>query len=65
MTGEPADLEKLPDGDVRLPATSPAGRIADVFHVLDGKVSLQKPLTIDEMNDIAAAGCAGIGIKTS
>nr|WP_296720215.1 AbrB/MazE/SpoVT family DNA-binding domain-containing protein [Tistrella sp.] len=57
--GERVDVEKLPNGEVRLRAARPAGNIEGFFHALDGKVSLQKPLTIDEMNDIAAAGWAG------
>ena len=37
----------------------PTGKIENFFHALDGKVKLQKPLSIDEMNEIAAAGWAG------
>jgi hypothetical protein len=59
VTDEQAKVEKLPNDEVRLQAARPTGCIDDVFHVLDGKVSPQKPLTIDEMNDIATAGWAG------
>ncbi|MGV0761119.1 hypothetical protein V6768_17515 [Tistrella mobilis] len=59
MTDEQAKVEKLPNDEVRPQAARPTGCIDDVFHILDGKVSPQKPLTIDEMNDIAAAGWAG------
>jgi len=57
--GERVDLEKLPGGELRLRAVRPGGGIDHFLHVLDGKVKLEKPLTIEEMNEIAAAGWAG------
>lgn len=57
--GERVELEKLPGGELRLRAARPAGVIDDFFHALDGKVQRHKPLTIEEMNKIAAAGWAG------
>ena len=57
--GERVDFEKLPGGELRVRATRPAGTIDDFFHVLDGKVKMKKPLTIEEMNEIAAAGWSG------
>ena len=57
--GERVDFEKLPGGELRVRAARPAGTIDGFFHALDGRVRLEKPLTIEEMNEIAAAGWAG------
>lgn len=57
--GERIDFEKLPGGELRVRAARPGGTIDSFFHALDGKVKMQKPLTLEEMNDIAAAGWAG------
>lgn len=57
--GERVEFEKLPGGELRVRAARPAGRIDGFFHALDGKSRLEKPLTIEEMNRIAAAGWAG------
>lgn len=57
--GQRVDFEKLPGGEVRVRAARPAGSIDNFLHALDGKVKLKKPLTIEEMNTIAAAGWAG------
>jgi len=57
--GERIDFEKLPGGELRLRAARPTGTIDAFLHALDGKVKMKKPLTIEEMNDIAAAGWAG------
>ncbi|QSR84700.1 AbrB/MazE/SpoVT family DNA-binding domain-containing protein [Methylacidimicrobium sp. B4] len=57
--GERLEVEKLPGGELRIRAARPRGTIDGFFHSLDGKVRLKKPLTIEEMNDIAAAGWAG------
>jgi len=51
--------KKLPAGEIRVRAARPAGSIENFFHALDGKVKLKKPLSIEEMNGIAAAGWAG------
>jgi antitoxin PrlF len=58
--GERIDFEKLPGGELRVRAARPAGSIEDFLHSLDGKVRLDKPLTIEAMNDITAAGWAGV-----
>ncbi|WP_083969310.1 hypothetical protein [Kerstersia gyiorum] len=39
--------------------TNPTKTIDSFLHALDGKVKLKKPLSIEEMNDITAAGWAG------
>jgi antitoxin PrlF len=57
--GERVDLEKLPGGELRVRAARPAGTIDDFLHSLDGKVKLKRPLSIDDINRIAAAGWAG------
>ena len=57
--GERVDFEKLPGGELRVRAARPAGTIDDFLHSLDGKVKLKEPLSIEDMNRIAAAGWAG------
>ena len=57
--GERLEIDKLPGGELRLRAAQPSGMIDDFFHALDGKVNLSKPLTVDDMNEIAAQGWAG------
>lgn len=57
--GERIEFEKLPNGELRVRAARSTGTIDGFLHVLDGKVKLKKPLSIKEMNDIAAASWAG------
>ncbi|TWG89553.1 hypothetical protein L598_000800000170 [Mesorhizobium sp. J18] len=57
--GERVEFEKLPGGELKVRAARPSGTIDGFIHALDGKVNLQKPLTIEEMSEIAAAGWAG------
>ena len=57
--GERIDFEKLPGGELRVRAARPTGTIKNFFHALDGKVKLQKPITIEEMNEIIEMGWAG------
>ncbi|NLS19091.1 AbrB/MazE/SpoVT family DNA-binding domain-containing protein [Rhizobium sp. P40RR-XXII] len=57
--GDRINFEKLPDGELRVRAARATGSIEDFFHALDGKVKLKKPLTIEQMNEIAATGWAG------
>jgi bifunctional DNA-binding transcriptional regulator/antitoxin component of YhaV-PrlF toxin-antitoxin module len=58
--GERIAFDKLPGGEIRIRAVRPDGRIDDFFHALDAKLKPgQAPLTIEEMNEIAAAGWAG------
>jgi len=55
--GERIELDKLPGGELRLRAERPMGSIENFIGRHAGK--LKKPLTIEEMNRIAAAGWAG------
>jgi antitoxin PrlF len=57
--GERVDLEKLPGGELRVRAARPTGTIDAFLHSLDGKVKRKKPLSIEDINRIAAAGWAG------
>lgn len=57
--GERVDFEKLPGGELRVRAERPVGTIDRFFHALDGKIRTERPLTVEEMNEIAAAGWAG------
>jgi antitoxin PrlF len=55
--GERIALEKLPGGELRLRAERPAGTISSFIGRHAGK--MKKPLTVDEINEIAASGWAG------
>ena len=55
--GEKIELDLLPDGRAMLKAARPTGSIDDFIGLLAGKT--RKVLTIEEMNEIAAAGWAG------
>jgi antitoxin PrlF len=57
--GERVDFEKLPGGELRVRAARPTGTIDSFLHSLDGKVKRKKPLSIENINRIAAAGWAG------
>jgi hypothetical protein len=57
--GERIDLEKLPGGQLRVRAARPTGTIDGFLHSLDGKAKPEKPLSIEDINRIAAAGWAG------
>ncbi|KMY85738.1 hypothetical protein BUMB_03020c [Candidatus Paraburkholderia calva] len=57
--GERVNFGKLPGGKLRVRAARPTGAIDGFLHALDGKVKLKKPLSIEEINNIAAAGWAG------
>jgi hypothetical protein len=57
--GEQVDLEKLPGGELRVRAARPSGTIDGFLHSLDGKVKCRKPMSIEDINRIAAAGWAG------
>ena len=55
--GEKVALHKLPNGRIEVKAARPAGKISDVFNFLkrdDGPC-----LSIEEINEVAAAGWAG------
>lgn len=55
--GERVEFEKLPGGELRVRAARPAGTIDSFIGRHAGK--LKKPLTIEQMSKIAAAGWAG------
>jgi antitoxin PrlF len=55
--GEKIELDLLPDGRATLKAARSTGSIDDFIGLLAGKT--RKALTIEEMNEIAAAGWAG------
>ena len=55
--GEKIELDLLPDGRAMLKAAEPSGTINDFIGLLAGKV--KKPLTVEEIKEIAAAGWAG------
>ena len=57
--GERVDFEKLPGGELRVRAARPTGTIDGFLHSLDGKVKRKEPLSIEDINRIAAAGWAG------
>ena len=55
--GERIDFDKLPGGELRVKAARPTGTIDNFIGRHTGKV--KKPMTIEELNEIAAAGWAG------
>jgi AbrB family looped-hinge helix DNA binding protein len=55
--GEKISVDKLPDGRLEVKAARPVGRISDVFGFL--KRENGPPLSIEEMNRIAADAWAG------
>jgi AbrB family looped-hinge helix DNA binding protein len=54
--GQKLSVNKLPDGRVEVKA-APSGKISDVFGCL--KKSGRRPLSVEDMNRIAARGWAG------
>ena len=56
--GERVDFEKLPGGELRVRAARPTGTIDAFLHSLDGR-KRKKPLSIEDINRITAAGWAG------
>jgi hypothetical protein len=54
--GERIEFDKLPGGELRVKAARPAGSIDSFIGRHAGK--LKKPMTIEEMNEIAASGWA-------
>jgi bifunctional DNA-binding transcriptional regulator/antitoxin component of YhaV-PrlF toxin-antitoxin module len=54
--GERIELNKLPSGELRVKAARPMGTIDNFIGRHAGKV--KKAMTIEEMNEIAAAGWA-------
>lgn len=55
--GERIEFDKLPGGEVRLRASKATGTIDSFIGRHAGKVKM--PMTIEEMNEIAASGWAG------
>ena len=55
--GEKIEVDLLPGGRATLKAARPSGTIDDFIGRLAGKTG--RTITIEEMNDIAAAGWAG------
>lgn len=55
--GDKISIDTWPGGEVRIRAVRPKGKISDAFGMLkrDGR----KPLSIEEINEIAAKGWAG------
>jgi hypothetical protein len=51
------EFDKLPGGEVRIRATRAVGAIDGFIGLLAGKTA--KPMSIDEMNEVIAAGWAG------
>lgn len=52
--GERIDFDKMPGGELRVRAARPAGTIENFIGRHAGKV--KKPITIEKMNELAAAG---------
>lgn len=55
--GEKITVDTLPAGEIRIRAVRPTGKISDAFGML--KKQGRKPLSIEEINEIAAKGWAG------
>jgi bifunctional DNA-binding transcriptional regulator/antitoxin component of YhaV-PrlF toxin-antitoxin module len=54
--GEKIEMDLLPEGRAMIKAAQPSGTIDNFIGLLAGKA--KKPLTIEEMNEITAAGWA-------
>ncbi len=55
--GDQIDYEKLPGGVIRIQVAAPQGSIEGFIGLLEGSTS--RTLSIEEMNEISAAGWAG------
>ena len=55
--GERIEFDKMPGGEIRIRGGRPTGSINDFIGRHAGKLS--KPCSIEEMNEVAAAGWAG------
>ena len=55
--GERIDIEKLPNGELRIKAAQPTGSIDGFLGLLAGKT--RKVATVEELNEAAAAAWAG------
>jgi hypothetical protein len=56
--GGKIEIDLLPDGRGLIRAARPTGKIEDFFGILAGKT--KKVATIEEINEAAAAGWAGL-----
>jgi AbrB family looped-hinge helix DNA binding protein len=56
--GEKITVDKLPDGRIEVKAAGPTGKISDAFGLLKVKRK-GRPLSIEDINDIAAKGWSG------
>jgi len=54
--GQRLEFEKLPDGELRIKAARPHGSINNFIGRFSGR--MEKPLTIEEMNEIIASSWA-------
>jgi len=57
--GERIEFDMVPGGELRVRAARPTGTIDDFINSLDGKIDRTETLSIEDMNEIAAAGWAG------
>jgi bifunctional DNA-binding transcriptional regulator/antitoxin component of YhaV-PrlF toxin-antitoxin module len=55
--GEKINVEELPDGRIEVKAARPKGQISDAFNFFKRRNG--PSLSIDEINELAAAGWAG------
>ncbi|MDE9544151.1 AbrB/MazE/SpoVT family DNA-binding domain-containing protein [Xenorhabdus bovienii] len=55
--GEQINLEKLPDGEIRISAAHPTDNIDNLFGILAGKT--KKIATVEEINEAIASGWSG------
>lgn len=55
--GSKVTVNKLPNGKIEIEADKPKGKISDVFGML--KREGQRPVSIEEMNEVIAQGWAG------
>ena len=55
--GEQIDFDKLPGGELRIRVARPTGSIKSFIGLFSGNTN--RALSIEEMNEIAAAGWAG------
>jgi bifunctional DNA-binding transcriptional regulator/antitoxin component of YhaV-PrlF toxin-antitoxin module len=57
IPGERISFDMMPSGEIRMRAAKPTGTLESFFGILVGKT--KKVVTINEMNEAAAAGWTG------
>lgn len=57
LPGDKVAVDLLADGRIEIRPIRPTGKISDIFGMLKRKG--QRPVSIDEMNDVIAKGWAG------